>query len=175
MDQQKELQGLLFPQVLALQGSLNSRMEFSTPSSDHLARAPSHLSLDGSWFSFYSKMILPHTQAALRLPIFALVFLVGRAEGSCSWGLARKLAAKSLHWDETTSLLPHDLVDGMGPLWPWEPHMQFKILYLGDIFESERELEPDGILDPGTIPGKLGCGMIPVSRSTQIAYNSEAL
>lgn len=115
MDQQKELQGLLFPQVLALQGSLNSRMEFSTPSSDHLARAPCHLSLDGSWFSFYSKMILPHTQAALRLPIFALGFLVGRAEGSCSWGLARKLAAESLHWDETTSLLPHDLVDGMGP------------------------------------------------------------
>ena len=55
--------------------------------------------------------------------------------------------------------------------------MQFKMLYLGDIFESERELQPDGILDPGTIPGKLRCGMIPVSQSTQIAYdyNSEAL
>lgn len=55
--------------------------------------------------------------------------------------------------------------------------MQFKVLYLEDIFESERELQPDGILDPGTIPGKLGCGMIPVPRSTQTAYgyNSEAL
>uniref|UniRef100_A0AC11DJ54 Uncharacterized protein n=2 Tax=Ovis TaxID=9935 RepID=A0AC11DJ54_SHEEP len=34
-----QLQGPLFPQVLALQGSLNSQMEFSTPSSNRLARA----------------------------------------------------------------------------------------------------------------------------------------
>ena len=72
MDQQKELQGLLFPQVLALQGSLNSRMEFSTPSSDRLARAPSHLSLEGSLFNFYSKMIFVSYPSSLEPPYICI-------------------------------------------------------------------------------------------------------
>ena len=69
MDQQKEL---LFPQVLALQGSLNSRMEFSTLSSDCLARAPSHLSLEGSLFNFYSKMIFVSYPSSLETPYMCI-------------------------------------------------------------------------------------------------------